>query len=368
VLTLGALLCVAALSGADRAQAEEITEGDNEVTLAWDANSESDLAGYKVYYQSESESDPTVKDVGNVTTTTISNLEPGETYTIYVTAYNTSGLESDPSNQVTYTVLNQVPSAVAQSVSMDEDTSVAITLSGSDPEGRSLSYSVVTQPSEGTLSGTAPDLTYSPGANYNGTDSFTFKVNDGLDDSEPATVSVDVTPVSDPPVALNDSVERVEGESVKMQAGKLIANDYDVDGDTLSLASVSSPTVNGATVVVDGGWVIYMPPSGFAEADQFTYQVVDGTGESAVGTVNISVRSAETENKIIEAKLTESNTLLVQAVGIPGRTYAIQASESLTDAQWETLATRTAGPNGVYEYEDVNGLDYAVRYYRAIEP
>lgn len=88
--------------------------------------------------------------------------------------------------------VNQVPVADAKSVSVDGNSSVEIALSGSDPEGSDLSYAVVTGPSNGSLSGTAPNLTYTPNANYYGADSFTFTVNDGTTDSAAATVAITV--------------------------------------------------------------------------------------------------------------------------------------------------------------------------------
>ena len=66
-------------------------------------------------------------------------------------------------------------------------------LRGTDPQGGALTYTVVTQPAHGTLSGTAPNLTYTPTAGYVGADSFTFRVNNGVMDSIPATVSITVT-------------------------------------------------------------------------------------------------------------------------------------------------------------------------------
>ena len=76
-----------------------------------------------------------------------------------------------------------------------------ITLTGSDVDANPLTYAVLTQPGHGSFSGTAPALTYIPALNYNGVDSFTFKVNDGTVDSALATVSITVNPVNDPPVA-----------------------------------------------------------------------------------------------------------------------------------------------------------------------
>ena len=87
---------------------------------------------------------------------------------------------------------NVAPVAQAQSVSTNEDTALPITLAGTDADNNPLTYSIVTQPANGTLSGTAPNLTYTPSANYNGSDSFTFKVNDGSVDSTVATISITI--------------------------------------------------------------------------------------------------------------------------------------------------------------------------------
>jgi len=74
------------------------------VMLAWDPNPEPDVAGYRIYYGSPPGNYTVVKDCGNVTNTVIEALEPGRTYAFYATCYNTSALESEPSNVVTYTV------------------------------------------------------------------------------------------------------------------------------------------------------------------------------------------------------------------------------------------------------------------------
>ncbi len=94
---------------------------------------------------------------------------------------------------VTLNVVNSPPVANDQSVTTAEDTAKAITLTATDADGDALTYTVVTQPSHGTLSGIAPNLTYTPDTNYYGTDSFTYKANDGIDDSNIATVSIIVS-------------------------------------------------------------------------------------------------------------------------------------------------------------------------------
>ena len=74
------------------------------VTLAWDANTEPNVAGYRIHYGPGASSFSTVHDVGNLTAATVLNLEEGQSYSFYVTCYNTAGLESEPSNVVSYIV------------------------------------------------------------------------------------------------------------------------------------------------------------------------------------------------------------------------------------------------------------------------
>src|SRR5207302_10305590 len=111
---------------------------------------------------------------------------------------------------ITVTAVNDAPVASDQAVTTDEDTAKAITLSATDVEGSPLTYAIVTAPAHATLSGTAPTLTYTPAANYNGPDSFTFKANDGSLDSNVATVTLTIVAVNDAPVAANDAATTAE--------------------------------------------------------------------------------------------------------------------------------------------------------------
>jgi len=91
---------------------------------------------------------------------------------------------------------NNPPAAESQSVATDENTPVAITLAGSDPDGDPVAYAVISTPAHGSLTGAAPNLTYTPAADYHGQDSFTFVVNDGIVSSNQAAVSITVNEVS----------------------------------------------------------------------------------------------------------------------------------------------------------------------------
>ena len=81
---------------------------------------------------------------------------------------------------------------------------LAINLVGSDSDGDPVTFMVVTNPMHGTLSGTLPNITYTPATNYNGSDSFQFKTNDGTHDSNIATVSITIDPVNDAPTRIRN--------------------------------------------------------------------------------------------------------------------------------------------------------------------
>jgi VCBS repeat-containing protein len=128
--------------------------------------------------------------------------------------------------------MNRQPTANDQSVTTTRDVAVAITLSGSDADGDPLTYSVTSTPASGTLSGTAPNLTYTPIPGFSGIDGFTFIVNDGTTDSAPATVTITVLASNQAPTALDLTGDTVaENEPVGTVIGTFSTTDPD-PGDT----------------------------------------------------------------------------------------------------------------------------------------
>ncbi len=184
---------------------------------------------------------------------------------------------------ITVINVNDPPVANPQSVTTAEDTNRSITLTASDPDGDPLTYSIVSGPSSGTLSGTAPNVTYTPNANYNGSDSFTFRANDGTTNSNTATVSITVTPVNDPPVANPQSTSTNENTPKSIT---LVATDID---STALTYSIVSPPSNGSISAGTGSTRTYTPTNGYSGSDSFTFRANDGTTNSNTATVSITV-------------------------------------------------------------------------------
>ena len=104
-----------------------------------------------------------------------------------------------------------------------------------DVENGALTAALVSGPAHGTLVFNANgSFTYTPAANYNGPDSFTYKANDGAADSNVATVAISVAAVNDAPVAAGDSYSTAQGIALTIAAPGVLANDSDVENDTLS--------------------------------------------------------------------------------------------------------------------------------------
>jgi alpha-tubulin suppressor-like RCC1 family protein/PKD repeat protein len=198
--------------------------------------------------------------------------------------YNPDQADSDSDGIGDACDVNRPPIANDQSVSTNEDVPINISLIASDEDGDSLTYSVVIPPTYGTITGTASNVTYTPNANYNGSDSFKFKVNDGSEDSKIATVSITVNPVNDPPIANSQSISTNEDTSVN-----ILLTTSDIDGDSLTYSVVTQPT-NG-TLSGNAPNLIYTPSLNYYGSDSFTYKANDGQADSNVATVSITVNS-----------------------------------------------------------------------------
>ncbi len=214
-------------------------------------------------------------------TTTASFSLPG-TYVLRLTA---SDGEFTVYDEVTVTVNsgNRPPVAHAQSVSTGEDSGVAITVSGSDPDGNTLSCAIVSPPRFGALSGILPNVVYTPRPNFFGADSFTFSMSDGTLESSPAQVSISVSAVNDAPVAQSQAVSGNEDSSIPV-----LLSGADVEGSPLTFVVLQSPA-HGTLTGANAQWS-YTPAANFHGPDQFTFKANDGAFDSAPATVSLTVR------------------------------------------------------------------------------
>ncbi len=212
---------------------------------------------------------------------------------------------------ITVHPVNDAPAAFDGSVTTAEDTSVSGTLSATDAENDPLTYSLVSGPQAGQLTLHADgSFTYTPGANYNGGDSFTFKASDGQADSNLATVSITVLPVNDAPAAFDGSVTTAEDSPV---SGILPATD--AENDPLTYSLVSGPHAGQLTLHADGSFT-YTPGADYNGGDSFTFKASDGQADSNVATVSINVLPVN------DAPTAQAQTVSVTEDGTVGITLA----------------------------------------------
>ncbi|EJR0957249.1 tandem-95 repeat protein [Vibrio parahaemolyticus] len=207
---------------------------------------------------------------GIATITPTADWNGSETLTF--TATDPSG--ESVSQPVNFTVA-PVADIVADKATVVEDTSTVIKVLGNDTfegDGKVVSLDTNNGPANGTVS-VNPDgsVTYTPNDNYQGTDSFTYIVTSG-GVSESTTVSVDVTPVNDAPVAKDDTAITDEDTPVTID---VLPNDNDIDGDKLSIQSASVPEAQGKVEIVDGK-LVFTPAENFNGDAEITYTVTDG--------------------------------------------------------------------------------------------
>ncbi|MFW8600176.1 Ig-like domain-containing protein [Desulfobacterota bacterium M19] len=254
------------------------------ITVSWEYDSKVSVSGFRLYYNGAevaATSDPAARKL----TCKIPQSDGIKTFTLV--AVDGAGRESLISNALTYdpAIWNHAPTARAASLHTPEDITLTGILSATDEDGDKLTYTLRSNGSHGTALITDKNtgaFTYTPRANFNGTDSFAFMVNDGKKDSAPATVSVTVVPVNDAPVAQADSLTIPEDTKASID---ILANDTDVDGDPLTVTALGKPGTG--KVVLSGNRAVYTPRANYNGKDSFTYTISDGNGGTAVGKVNI---------------------------------------------------------------------------------
>ena len=215
---------------------------------------------------------------------------------------------------------NRPPVAANQNVTTALNTAKTITLAATDADGNALTYTVVGNPASGTLTGTAPNLTYTPAAGFTGTTSFTFKASDGKLDSAAATVTIAVgTSGNIIPVAQNQYLTTFEDAAMAIT---LAGTDADA-GATLTY-SIVVPPAHG-TLTGSAASRSYTPAANFTGTDSFTFTLNDGTATSGLATVVIQITAVNDAPLAIGQSLTtlESTAIPITLTGTDPEGYAI---------------------------------------------
>ncbi|HEX7033055.1 MAG TPA: tandem-95 repeat protein, partial [Nitrososphaera sp.] len=201
---------------------------------------------------------------------------------------------------ITINAVNDAPVANNQSLSTDEDTPLPITLNATDAEGSPLTFILVTLPEDGAISGTVPNLTYTPKADFFGTDELTFTADDGGDATgNTATISITVNSVNDLPVA-DAGADQSAPENVTVTLDGSASSDVETDSSSLTYSwtqtagpSVTLSNPNSTTPAFTG------PSSSVTSGTTvLTFQLVvnDGIADSAPDTVNVTVLATSSSN------------------------------------------------------------------------
>jgi hypothetical protein len=189
------------------------------------------------------------------------------------------------------TAVNDAPVVLTQPISTTRNNNVAVVLSAIDAENDPITYTLVSSPTQGSLSGEIPNLLYTPSTNFVGDDSFQFRASDAQGASTVATVNITVLPTNTAPVAENLTLSATQESAVAVNL-----NAADADGDPLTYRIVSSPT-HGTLTGVGMDWV-YTPNSNFIGVETFTFTANDGQVDAPVATVTITVAAGPNEASV----------------------------------------------------------------------
>ena len=312
----------------------------------------------------------TLNSNGTFTYTPAANYNGSDSFTYH--ANDGTGNSNIATVTITVSPANDAPVAVNDAYTTTEDTPLNVTLPGTvlandtDADANPLTAILVTGPANGTLTLNANGtFTYTPTANYNGTDNFTYRANDGtINSATTATVTLTITPVNDAPVAVNNAYATMESTVLTVTlANSVLVNDTDVEGNTLTAVLNVGPT-NGTLTLNANGTFTYTPTAGYNGTDAFTYHANDGTANSNIATVTITINAvndapvavndAYTTNEDSPLVVTLPGTILINDTDIDGNplTAVLDAGPS--------KGTLTLNSNGTFTYTpaaNYNGSD-----------
>ena len=283
--------------------------------------------------------------------------------------------------EVQRTFFNRAPIAVNDTFTTSEDITRTgnVLANDTDADDDPRTATLLTGPAHGDVVLNADgSFTYTPDTNFNGTDTFTYKVSDdtgrwhvhGLlgffspdaGHTDTATVTLSVIAVNDPPVVKNDSASTAEDTSLTVAGPGVLANDNDIEGNPLTATIVTGPSNGSATLNPNGSYT-YTPNTNFNGTDTFTYRASDGTANSNTATVSITVTPANDAPVAVNNSYTtaEDTPLTVAIPGVLANDNDIDGNPlTATIVTGPSNGSATLNPNGSYTYTpntNFNGTD-----------
>ena len=251
---------------------------------------------------------------------------------------------------------NNVPVAESDAFSGNEDFAISgnVLTNDAEADGDPMSAILVTGPAHGTVTLNADgSFTHTPAPNYFGPDSFTYKANDGFADSAPAVVSITVNPVNDVPVAVNDTANTDEDSEI---SGNVLANDSDIDGDTLTAELIGS-VAHGLLILNANGSFTYTPAQNYYGPDSFTYRATDGALNSNVAAVTITVSATNDPPLAVSDSFSGNEDTPINGNVLENDTDVEGAALTATLVSDVVNGTLTLNADGTFIYAP--GPDYA---------
>ena len=275
--------------------------------------------------------------------------DSNEDFDLAVSAETASGVEAAAETlPVTVDAVNDGPVASDSSASGTEDTALSGQLTASDVDGDALTFSLAEggAPAHGSVTVNADgSFTYTPDADYNGGDSFTYLVDDGAGGTTTATVSLTIDPENDDPVAVAGVGTVDEDGSLN---GQLVASDIDSESLTFGLAEDGGPEHGTVTINPDGSYT-YTPDADYNGEDSFTFAVSDGAGGTATQTVSLTVNAVGDAAEVATESASgaeDSAIALDISASVPDSTETVESITISGVPSGATLSLGTDNGNG----------------------
>jgi hypothetical protein len=295
------------------------------VTLAWDPSSD-EPAAYRIYFGVASGAYTSFVEVAApATTVTISNLLDNATYYFAATALDPSRVESDFSNETVRAATTSGLIAPALSLTTLEDTPLSVTLSA--PSVIPLSYGIVTPPTNGRLTGTAPNLVYTPNLDFFGKDQFTYKISNGLV-TVSGVVTVNVTAANDAPTL--DTIPNVV--VAKNSGARNIALSGITSGSANEIQTLTISAASSDTTLIPTPAVSYSSPNATG-----TLNLKPAVNRSGTATISVTVRDGSAANGVI------TRSFMVTVQGPPAISHLTEVSNDARtiNLTWDTDQSST---------------------------